>query len=67
MPKLKTHKSITKRYKLTKNNKLLRKHAGQDHFNARNTGDQTREKRGYEKVDKTNQDTIKQYLPYHKK
>ncbi len=67
MPKLKTHKSIAKRYKLTGKNKLLRKHAGQDHFNTRDNGDKTREKRGYNRVDKSNRDTIKQYLPYHKK
>ncbi len=66
MPKLKTRKSIAKRYKLTKKNKLMRKHAGQDHFNARESGDKTRGKRGYERVDKANRKTIKEFLPYHK-
>ncbi|MBI3671182.1 50S ribosomal protein L35 [Candidatus Azambacteria bacterium] len=44
MGKTKTRKSITKRMKLTRNKKLVRRAAGQDHFNARATGNQTRKK-----------------------
>ena len=38
MPKLKTRKSIAKRIKITKKGKVLKKKAGQDHFNARESG-----------------------------
>lgn len=46
MPKgQKTHKSIAKRYKLTKTGKVLKKKAGQGHFNARESSNITRAKR----------------------
>ncbi|MEK7452943.1 MAG: 50S ribosomal protein L35 [Patescibacteria group bacterium] len=44
MGKLKTRKSITKRMKLTKNKKLVRRAANQNHFNARANGNATRRK-----------------------
>lgn len=45
MPKLKTIKAIAKRFKVTKNGKILKRVAGQGHFNARETGKETRNKR----------------------
>lgn len=36
--KLKTNKSIAKRFRVTKNDKNLHRATGQDHFNARATG-----------------------------
>lgn len=42
---MKTHKAIAKRYKITKTGKVLRRKAGQDHFNARESGNVTRKKR----------------------
>ncbi len=45
MGKLKTHKTVLKRFKMTKSKKILKRHAGQDHFNARNPGKITRKKR----------------------
>lgn len=36
----KTNKSYTKRIKVTKNGKLIARKAGQNHFNARQTGRQ---------------------------
>lgn len=42
---LKTNKSITKRFKITKNKKVLFRPLHQDHFNAKDTGNQTRKKR----------------------
>ncbi len=44
MKKGKTNKSIIKRIKITKNKKMIRRAANQDHFNARATGNQTRKK-----------------------
>lgn len=37
-PKRKTRKSITKRFKITKNGKILRRKPGQNHFRAKKTG-----------------------------
>jgi ribosomal protein L35 len=35
---MKTNKSYTKRLKVTKNGKIIARKAGQNHFNARQTG-----------------------------
>ncbi|MBU0671138.1 MAG: bL35 family ribosomal protein [Patescibacteria group bacterium] len=53
MPKLKTRKTISKRVKVTKNGKLKTRKAGQDHFNARESGKKTRNKRRDGNVSKT--------------
>ncbi|HNU95843.1 MAG TPA: 50S ribosomal protein L35 [Candidatus Magasanikbacteria bacterium] len=45
MSKLKTVKAIAKRFKVTKNGKILKRVAGQGHFNARETGKENRNKR----------------------
>jgi large subunit ribosomal protein L35 len=42
---MKTHKAIAKRFKVTKKGKVLKRTAGQDHFNSRETGKVTRMKR----------------------
>jgi len=43
--KPKTNKSITKRFKITKNKKVLFRSAHQDHYNAKESGNKTRRKR----------------------
>ena len=43
--KLKTHKTISKRLTVTKTGKLLMRKGGQDHFNSRESGKVTRNKR----------------------
>ncbi len=43
--KVKTHKMAAKRFKVTKKGKILKRYAGQDHFNTRNPGTITRKKR----------------------
>lgn len=43
--KLKAHKATVKRFKITKNGKLIKRAAGQDHFNSRESGKVTRNKR----------------------
>jgi len=65
MPKIKTHKATVKRFTKTKTNKLMRRKAGQDHFNARNTGDETRSKRRDISTTDTLNKTIKQLIPYN--
>jgi ribosomal protein L35 len=42
---MKTNKSYTKRLKVTKNGKIIARKAGQNHFNARQTGRQRIKKR----------------------
>ncbi len=51
MPKLKTNKSITKRFKITRNKKVLFRPMHQDHFNAKDSGNQTRKKRKIKKLE----------------
>ncbi|MDD5071243.1 MAG: 50S ribosomal protein L35 [Patescibacteria group bacterium] len=63
MPKIKTHKATAKRFIITKN-KIKRRKAGQDHFNARERGNTKRNKRRDIAADLTNVKTIKKLLPY---
>ncbi len=48
---LKTNKSITKRFKVTKNKKVLFRPMHQDHFNAKDSGNETRRKRKMKKLE----------------
>lgn len=43
--KIKTKKAVAKRFKISKNGKLIARTANQDHFNSTDTGAQTRQKR----------------------
>lgn len=43
--KLKTHKATAKRFKVTGRKKLMKRKAGQDHFNSRDAGVRTMGKR----------------------
>jgi len=65
MPKIKTHKATSKRFCLTGKGKIKQRKAGQDHFNARNTGDETRSKRRDSITTDTLNKTIKQLIPYN--
>lgn len=64
MPKAKTHKATVKRFKITKNKKLMKKTASQDHFNAREPGKITRNKRRLHQVSKANLKNVVRGLPY---
>ncbi len=64
MPKLKTHKSVAKRFKITKKGKVLKKKAGQGHFNARESGKTTRAKRRMTTMSETVDKQLKSLLPY---
>jgi len=63
MPKLKTYKSLKKRVKITKNNKVLVKKGGQDHFNARESGKTTKNKRRKKSLGKENLSAVKKLIP----
>ncbi len=65
MPKIKTHKATAKRFKLTGTKKLKQRKAGQDHFNARETGKTTRQKRRDIDTTKTLVKTIKTLAQYN--
>ncbi|MDD4290289.1 MAG: 50S ribosomal protein L35 [Patescibacteria group bacterium] len=58
MPKLKTYKTLSKRIRVTKNGKVIRRSKAQDHFNTRETGKTKRNKRRDSKVSKVYQKNI---------
>jgi ribosomal protein L35 len=64
MPKLKTHKATAKRIIITKTKKIKQRKAGQDHFNARESGNVVRGKRRDINTSKSHTKTIKKLLPY---
>jgi len=51
--KLKTHKALSKRLKITKKGKILKRTAGQDHFNSRESGKTTRNKKSDKQMTST--------------
>jgi large subunit ribosomal protein L35 len=62
MPKLKTRKSITKRFKITKTGKILRRHTGLDHYRAKKSGKKIRLSRKLVEVSKAEAKKIKKLL-----
>jgi len=68
MPKLKTHKATVKRYRLSGakkgKKKIIRRKAGQDHFNAHESGKITMNKRRDISAHKSTTKTIKQLTLY---
>ena len=62
MSKLKTKKAISERFKITKKGKVLKRKAGQDHFNARESGKTTRKKRRDVEMSKTLHKSIKELI-----
>lgn len=63
--KQKTHKALSKRIKITKNGKVIKRKAGQDHFNSRENGKTKRNKRSDVKLDHTVKKAIKTLMPYN--
>ena len=66
MPKIKTHSGAKKRFKLTKNGKVIRAHANKRHI-LNNSKKTTKRKRGLRKstvADKTNVAQVKRLIPY---
>lgn len=62
--KLKTVKAIVKRFKITKTKKVIRRIAGQDHFNAPERGKVTRAKRKIAGISIADARNIKKAIPY---
>jgi len=65
MPKVKTRKSLTKRFKITKKKKVIKRSTGQNHFNARESGKQKRNKKSDRFMSGADAKTIKKLLPYN--
>ena len=64
MPKIKTHTGAKKRFKISKNGKIIRGHAFKSHILNKKT---TKRKRGLRKTtvtDQTNVAKIKKLIPY---
>ena len=62
--KQKTKKSVAKKVKVTGSGKLLHRSPGQNHYNSRNTGGETRAKRLDQGFTKTDTKNIMRALPY---
>ncbi len=60
--KLKTRKSLTKRFKITKTGKILRRPVGQNHYRAKKSGEAKRKGRKLIKVSKNEVKKIKKTL-----
>jgi len=59
---MKTHNAIAKRFKITKSGKVLKRAAGQDHFNSRESGKVTRMKRRDRQMSECFTKTIKKLV-----
>ena len=64
MPKIKTHKATAKRFKVTGTGKIKQRKGCQNHFNSKETGKTTRQKRKDKDVYKGLVKTVKQLTPY---
>lgn len=66
MPKMKTHKSVVKRFRITKKKKFVKRTCGQDHFNARERGKTTVAKRRDKTIAETEIKSLRRFVPYFK-
>ena len=64
MPKLKTNKSVAKRFRVTRNKKVLRRKAGHRHLMTRHTRSKKRQQRKTTLVHPTFRQRIIDQLPY---
>ncbi len=62
--KLKTHKATAKRFRVTKHGKILKRAAGQSHFNSRDPGRITLRKRRDRTIAKVDTRALRHLLPY---
>ncbi|MEK7124552.1 MAG: 50S ribosomal protein L35 [Patescibacteria group bacterium] len=59
---MKTKKAITKRFKITKNGKILRRLSGQDHYRAKKSGKARRKGRKWVVLSKADARKIRKYI-----
>ncbi|OGZ57828.1 MAG: 50S ribosomal protein L35 [Candidatus Spechtbacteria bacterium RIFCSPHIGHO2_02_FULL_43_15b] len=62
--KLKTNKSVMKRFRITPTGKVMFRPSGQNHFNAKDTGKKRRLKRRWVQLVGAQAKAIKKLLPY---
>ncbi len=62
---MKTNKSYTKRIKLTKGGKLKPRKKGQDHFNANQSGNKRRAKRGTRQDLNLSPKALNRFIPHN--
>lgn len=60
---MKTNKSFTKRIKVTKKGKILARKPGQNHFNAKESGEKNLSKRGLKQVGWATKRVTRRFLP----
>lgn len=58
----KTKKALTKRFKITKTGKILRRASGQDHYRAKKTGEAKRKGRKWIPLAKSEVKKIKRFM-----
>jgi large subunit ribosomal protein L35 len=63
--KQKTHKALAKRIKITKTGKVLKRRAGQDHFNSKESGKVVRNKRRPKTLSTTHRKAIEALMPHN--
>jgi large subunit ribosomal protein L35 len=62
MAKLKTIKAVAKRVRVTKTGKVMKKKAGRDHYNSRETGKVTRNKRKPTVLSESHAKNVKRFI-----
>ncbi len=62
---MKTHKALSKRVRITRTGKVMKRKAGQDHFNSRESGNTTRNKRTDVAFGTNIRRALKAMLPYN--
>jgi len=62
---MKTHKAVSKRIQVTKTGKLLKLKAGKNHFNSRESGKVTRNKRRDVTLGNTYAKNLKMLMPHN--
>jgi len=58
----KTRKALLKRFKITKNGKIMRRMTGQNHYRSKKTGERKRKGRKWITLSKTEAKRLKKYL-----
>ncbi|MDD3420599.1 MAG: 50S ribosomal protein L35 [Candidatus Gastranaerophilales bacterium] len=66
MPKMKTHKSGAKRYKVTGSGKIMRRHAGIGHLLSNKSASRKRKLFGEGEIAASQMDLVTKELPYLK-
>ena len=63
MPKLKTRKSVSKKIKITKNKKVMRRSTGQNHYNSKDSGEETRSKKKDQRLFSSDEKNVIKTMP----